>query len=101
MYLYKPNESRPSGNRVQTHFYQACRPLHVQGQTKDKAFLVSFSRHTSLSDFSLPNKPCLSYKEAPKQTLCSLPTSDRLYIVSNSIPKTSLGQTLLYTHSFD
>ena len=50
-------------------------------------FIVCFN--TSLGDFCQCQQLFVSLKEALNQTLCSLPASDRLYIVSNSLPKTS------------
>ena len=47
-------------------------------------------RQTSLGDLCQRPKIFVRLKEAPKQTLCSLPDSDRLYILSNSLPKTIL-----------
>ena len=42
-----------------------------------------------LGDFFAAQKPFVCLKEAPKQTLCSLLTSDMLDIASNSMLKTS------------
>ena len=46
-------------------------------------------RSHSLGDFFATQKPFVCLKEAPKQTLCSLLTSDMLDIASNSVLKTS------------
>ena len=46
-------------------------------------------RSHSLGDFFAAQKPFVCLKEAPKQTLCSLLTSDMLDIASNSVLKTS------------
>ena len=41
-------------------------------------------RSHSLGDFFAAQKTFVSLKKAPKQTLCSLPTSDMLDITSNT-----------------
>ena len=46
-------------------------------------------RSHSLGDFFAVQKPFVCLKEAPKQTLCSLLSSDIIYIASNSMLKTS------------
>ena len=46
-------------------------------------------RSTSLGDFVAAQKHFVCLQEAPKQTLCSLLTSDMLDIASNSLVKTS------------
>ena len=46
-------------------------------------------RSHSLGDFFAAQKPFVGLKEAQKQTLCSLLTSDMLNIASNSVLKTS------------
>ena len=51
--------------------------------------IITVGGHTSLGDFFTAQKPCVSLQEAPKQTLCSLLTSDMLDIASNSMLKTS------------
>ena len=43
----------------------------------------------SLGDFFAAQKAFVCLKKAPKQTLCSLPTSDMLDIASKSMVKTS------------
>ena len=47
-------------------------------------------RSHSWGDFFAAHKPFLCIKEAPKQILCSLPTSDMLDIASNSMLKSSV-----------
>ena len=46
-------------------------------------------RSHSLGDFFAAQKTFVSLKKAPKQTFCSLPTSDMLDIASISMLKTS------------
>ena len=46
-------------------------------------------RSHSLGDFLAAQKAFVCLKKAPKQTLCSLPTSEMQYIASNSMFKTS------------
>ena len=46
-------------------------------------------RSHSLGDFFAAQKTFVSLKKAPKQTLCSLPTSHMLDIASNSMLKSS------------
>ena len=46
-------------------------------------------RSHSLGDFVGAQKTFVVLKKAPKQTICSLPTSDMLDIASNSMFKTS------------
>ena len=46
-------------------------------------------RSHSLGNFFAAQKTFVSLKKAPKQTLCSLPTSDLLDIASNAMLKTS------------
>ena len=46
-------------------------------------------RSHSLGDFFAAQKAFVCFKKAPKQTLCSLPTSDMLDIAINSMFKTS------------
>ena len=46
-------------------------------------------RSHSLGDFFDAQKAFVCIKKAPKQTLCSLPTSDMLDIASKSMVKTS------------
>ena len=46
-------------------------------------------RSHSLGDFVAAEEPFVSLKEAPKQTLCSLLTSDMLGMASNYMLKTS------------
>ena len=45
--------------------------------------------HTALGDFVTAQKPFVGLKEALNQSLCSLPTSDMLDIVSNFMVKAS------------
>ena len=49
-----------------------------------------FTGHTSSGDFFTAKKYFVSLKEAPKQNLCSLLTSDMLDIASNSMLNTKL-----------
>ena len=50
---------------------------------------VGRQRSHSLGDFFAAQKTFVSLKKAPKQTLCSLLTSDMLDIASNFMLKTS------------
>ena len=47
-------------------------------------------RSQFLGDFFSAQKTFVCFKEAPKHTLCSLLTSDMLYIASNNVLKPAL-----------
>ena len=49
--------------------------------------MLGFNLWKPLCDFIPAQNPSVRLQEAPKQTLCSLPISDLLYIVRYSIPK--------------
>ena len=57
-------------------------------KTEESVTFSALGSH-SLGDFFAAQKTFVSLKKAPKQTLCSVPTSDMLDIASNSMLQTS------------
>ena len=76
---------------LQHTFKSALQPLVFKHFIGIRCYVtnVAYCYAHSLGDFFATQKPFVCLKEAPKQTLCSLLTSDMLDIASNSVLKTS------------